>query len=244
MRFDGKRDLITGAASGIGRATALQMMREGAQVCGMDVSQDALQQTAQLARPGGNWKSVVTDVSDPAQVSGAVQQVLHDWGRIDVLVNVAGVISVYSVPEMPDAEWDRVLRINLFGTFYTCKAVVPGMVERRTGSIVNVASGKAFRGLRNGSHYAASKGGVISFTYSLADELEGSGVRVNAVVPGNTATPMTQALRASAGDKRTVRTPEAQPEDVGEVILFLASDASRLINGQAIGRVREPDKPR
>src|SRR5262245_929868 len=128
MRFQGKRALITGAASGIGRATAQQMMREGADVYGMDVSQG-----------GGDWKSVVADVSDPAQVSKAVKQVLDDWGHIDILVNVAGVISVYSVAEMPEAEWDRVLRINLFGTFYTCKAVVPGMVARKTGSIVNVA---------------------------------------------------------------------------------------------------------
>ena len=244
MSLQGKRALITGAGSGIGRATAVQMAGEGAEVYGLDVVEKNLRVTGELVQQsGGKWNSVTADVSDPSQIRDAIARVMRDWERIDILVNVAGVVSLFPVTEMPDEEWDRVLRVNLYGTFYLCKAVVPGMVVRGGGSIVNVASGKAFRGMRNGAHYSASKGGMVSFTYSLADELEGTGVRVNAVVPGNTATPMTEALRATREQAGRPDLVLGQPpEDVGELILFLASDKSRMINGQAVGRVRERGK--
>ena len=242
MHLDGKRVLITGAGSGIARSAAVQMTIDGAEVWGLDWSAPGLEGTGALvSAAGGRWNALTLDVSDPARVREAVATVQRSWDRIDVLVNVAGVVSLHRVTEMPDEEWERVLRVNLFGTFYMCKAVLPGMLARRSGSIVNVASGKAFRGMNQGSHYAASKGGMVSFTYSLADELKGTGVRANTVVPGNTLTPMTDALRAARGEASATKLPTGQPpEDVGELILFLASDRSRMMNGQAIGRVWEP----
>lgn len=242
MHLEGKRVLITGAGSGIARSASVQMAGDGAEIWGLDWSAEGLEGTGAAVRAaGGSWHALTLDVSDPVRVREAVASVLRSWERIDVLVNVAGVVSLHRVAEMPDEEWERVLRVNLFGTFYMCKAVLPAMLAQGSGSIVNVASGKAFRGMNQGAHYAASKGGMVSFTYSLADELKGTGVRANTVVPGNTLTPMTDALRAAHGEGGSRKLPTGQPaEDVGELILFLASDRSRMMNGQAIGRVWEP----
>jgi NAD(P)-dependent dehydrogenase (short-subunit alcohol dehydrogenase family) len=242
MHLEGKRVLITGAGSGIARSASVQMATDGAEVWGLDWSAQGLEGTGELVRAaGGTWHALTLDVSDSAKVREAVAAVLRTWDRIDVLVNVAGVVSLHRVVDMPDEEWERVLRVNLSGTFHLCKAVLPGMLARGSGSIVNVASGKAFRGMNQGAHYAASKGGMVSFTYSLADELKGTGVRANTVIPGNTLTPMTDALRAVRGEAGEKKPPAGQaPEDVAELILFLASDRSRMLNGQAIGKVWEP----
>jgi NAD(P)-dependent dehydrogenase (short-subunit alcohol dehydrogenase family) len=232
-RLTGRVCLITGAASGIGRATALLFRAEGARVAGADL--DAAGEV-ELALTG--------DVANEDDVGRIVDEVVRRFGRVDVLVNNAGISGVGDLVETTPEQWDRVMRVNARSVFLMCRAVVPGMCERGSGVVVNVASAIAETGLARRVSYAASKGAVLALTKSLQVDCAPYGVRVNAVLPGTIHTPFVDAyLREAYADPaeglRAIKARQltgelGSPEDVARAILFLASDESRFVLGSGL----------
>ena len=233
--------LVTGGSRGIGRAIVLALAREGAKVAfvyrGSQAAADQLQQ--EVAAVGGVAKAWQGDVADPATAPRVVDGVLADWGRVDVLVNNAGVIRDGLFVRMESADWDTVLATNLTGTVNFCRAVAQPMAfKQRSGRIINVSSVAADHVNAGQTNYAASKGAVNAFTRALAVELGSRNVTVNAVAPGFIETDMSEAVRAKAGDtiaKKFVPVRRlGKPEDVAGVVLFLAGPAAGYITGQVI----------
>ncbi|HTJ42373.1 MAG TPA: SDR family oxidoreductase [Kofleriaceae bacterium] len=224
-RFEGKVALVTGAASGIGKATAARLAEEGARVAGVDINGDV---------------EFKCDVSDEAQVAATVSAVLAKLDRLDVVANVAGILRADHTHELSLENWERVLKINLTGTFLVCRASIPHLLKTK-GTIVNTSSTAAL-----GSHpwmaaYAASKGGILSLTRSIAVEYAKQGLRANCVCPGGIATPLhAQFKLPKGGDPELLRgamplqMPYAGPEHAASVIAFLASDDARYITGEEI----------
>ena len=214
--------VVTGAAGGIGRAVAEALAREGAVVVRADADGDGLRriQTAQEAvKDARQPKSmaVPADVTDEESVAGLVQRCLSEFGKIDILVNGAALRLPAPVEDTTEEIWDRVMRVNLVGAFLCAKAVVPGMLERRRGKIINLSSAAAFKGARNNSHYAAAAAGVIGFSKSLALELAPYRITVNTICP-------------DAYDERG----EIFPEAFAGPAIFLASDAASYVTGQTL----------
>jgi len=235
----GQAAIVTGAGSGIGRASALALAGEGARVVVADWRGDAAQGVGDaIEARGGRALAVVADVSDPDSVEKLVAQSLEAFGQVDVLLNCAGVSMRQAVLDMSDAEWHRVLGVNLHGTFYCCRAVARHMVARRYGRIINLASDRATFGLVNGAHYAASKGGVIALTKSLALELGRASVTVNAINPGTTDTPMARGtLSDEEWQSRGRQDPLGRfstPEDIAQLVLFLAGTGGAFMTGQVV----------
>jgi NAD(P)-dependent dehydrogenase (short-subunit alcohol dehydrogenase family) len=186
-----RKAIVTGAGSGIGRAIALQLAREGADVAIADLNAEAAAATAKAVEGlERRALAVPVDVVDAAQVKAMVARVREAWGRIDILVACAGIYPRAMIVDLTEAEFDRVLAIHLKGTFLCCQAVLPIMMEQRYGRIVNTVSGLAAAGMPGSAAYAAAKGGIISFTKVLAKEAEPYGITVNAFGPGATNTPM------------------------------------------------------
>jgi NAD(P)-dependent dehydrogenase (short-subunit alcohol dehydrogenase family) len=236
-RFDGKVALVTGAASGIGRATTARLVREGARVCAVDVQREALDA---LARETGT--AVATqccDVSDPAAVRTTVAAAVERFGALHVLVNAAGILRTVHTHEETLEAWNRVLAINLTGTFLMCQAALPHLLAAR-GSIVNLSSTAALRAHAWTAAYSASKGGVLALTFELAIEYGQQGLRANAVCPGGITTPIHQAFQVPEGaDQKLIRrimpfTGFAEPDEVAATIAFLASDEAVHITGTMI----------
>jgi NAD(P)-dependent dehydrogenase (short-subunit alcohol dehydrogenase family) len=228
-RFTGKVVLVTGAASGIGAATAALFAAEGAEVVGVDVNAaDGILQG---------------DVSDPASVQQFVDAAVERHGGIDVVANVAGIVRLVHVAELTLQEWQRHLDVNLTGPFLVSQAALPSLLQRR-GCIVNVASIAGLKGQPYSVAYSASKGGLVLFTKSLALELAGHGVRVNAVCPSSVLTPMVEAVAQTMPDglDRNLMTRLmplndgwwVKPEEVAEAIAYLASDAARSVTGTTL----------
>jgi len=232
-RLSGKRALVTGAASGIGAACARRFAEEGAMVAGLDVV------AKPDASPCGAW--VRADVADEGAVAAAVAEVREGLGGIDVLVNAAGVLSVGGADTLEEAEWERVVGINLKGTWLVSKHVVPHMVEAGRGSIVNLASVEGLEGFSGQTAYNVSKGGVVLLTRNMAADFGPAGVRVNCLCPGLIETPMTSILDDPAF--AAVRDAfvgwhllgrAGQPEEVAAAALFLASDDASFVHGAAL----------
>ena len=228
-RLEGRVALVTGAASGIGAATVERFAAEGATIAGFD------QQAAE------GFECWTGDVRDEEAIRSAVGEVVERFGRIDVLLNAAGVGSAGSVDEIDADEWDRVLDINLKGTYLVSKHVVPHMLERESGSIVNVASIEGIVGFQGQASYNASKGGVILLTRNMAADYARHGVRVNCVCPGLIDTPLTAVLHEEA--LKPVRDwfvdqhlmgRAGQPEEVAAAVLFLASDDASFVTGHSL----------
>ena len=233
----GKVALVTGGSRGIGAAVVETLLREAATVCYLSRSPaDRQAEWERRAAEGGtavHWRQ--TDVTDEEATAGAVDAVLQQQGRVDVLVNNAGITRDGLVMRMKRADWDAVLVANLTATFVTCRQVVRGMVRARAGSIVNVSSVTGLHGNPGQTNYAASKAGIIGFSKSLAKEVAGRGVRVNVVAPGYIDTDMTrsmnEAVRQAVLDLIPLkRTGTAQ--DVAELVGFLAGDRASYITGQ------------
>lgn len=241
METGSKVAIVTGSAGGIGEATAALLASRGYRVALADLRAEAAAQAAQGIRTGGHAAmAVACDVADPESVASMVRQVVSEWGRIDVLVNNAGVESCAPFLDVSLSEFENVMRVNTMGPWLCCQAVIPLMLKQGGGAIVNISSiaGQRGGGLLGTTAYATSKGGVIALTKSLAREFAAAKIRVNAVAPSITMTELVQRQleRRPAGyiDKILAATPlgrPAQPLEIAAVIVFLASDDASFVTG-------------
>jgi 3-oxoacyl-[acyl-carrier protein] reductase len=236
--FEGKVALVTGAARGIGQAIARKLAVEGCDVALCDLKAEWLTETVGLIEAAGRKvKCFEADVSQAAAVDAAVGGVIEAFGKVDILINNAGITKDTLMIRMSEQDWDAVLSVNLKGTFLFTKAVARPMMKQRSGAIVNVASIIGLIGNAGQCNYAASKAGVIALTKSAAKELAARNIRVNAVAPGFIQTRMTDVLPEDVRTKMLDLIPMkrfGQPEDVANVVLFLASDAASYMTGQVL----------
>ena len=238
-RFEGKTAFITGAASGIGRATAVAFAAEGARVVVTDRVEAALQETAEyVEESGGEVLAIACDVSKPEEIEAAVAQAVNTFGRIDCAFNNAGVENKATpLHEIELEEWDRILGINLRGTFVCMKHEIAQMLRQGGGVVVNTSSGAGIRGVAGGASYAASKHAMIGMTKSAALDYAKQNIRVNCVLPGNIATPMMD--RFTAGDIQKAIDLEpvgrlGKPEEIAEAVLWMCSDLGGFVTGASI----------
>lgn len=241
MRLDAKAAVITGAASGIGRATALLFAREGARLTLADVDQQGLEEVAnETRRLGAESVAIRTDVTDSEDVQQMVRTVVDRFGRIDVLFNNAGILYPGSVLELSEEEWDKVILVNLKGIFLCSKYVIPEMLSGGGGSIINTASGSAIIATKKSAAYCASKGGVLALTRQLALDYAPT-IRVNAICPGVVETPaMLRNLARQGDDLAELKAARGrlhplgrvgQPEEIAYGVLYLASGESSFTTG-------------
>jgi 3-oxoacyl-[acyl-carrier protein] reductase len=261
MRLDGKVALVTGGGSGIGEAICVALAGEGARVAVLDVNREAAELAAGLVAKG---HAVVADVSDSAAVDAAISTVEQELGPLDVLVNNAGILgrrfadrlgprmeqqlaeaaaggpvttALDSTIELSDEEWRQMLAVHLDGTFYCTRAALRSMTQRRTGSIINIASICGVEGCTGAPHYSAAKAGILGFTRAVAKEVIGQGVRVNAIAPGYVDTPMVAQLPELVRQATAMQTPIGRlgaPREIASVAAFLASDDASFFVGETI----------
>lgn len=239
MLLEGKTALITGAARGIGHAIALCFAREGCNIAFTDIAlTDEVRATeAELLAMGVRAKAYASDASDFDDAHTIVNQVVADFGAIDILVNNAGITRDALLLRMSEQQWDDVIRVNLKSAFNYTHAVVPVMMRARKGSIISLASVVGIAGNPAQANYAASKAGIIALMKSTAKELGARGIRANAVAPGYIDTDMTRALPQEVRDGFVSRIPlrrAGTPDEVAQVVLFLASDMSSYVSGQVL----------
>jgi len=237
MRLKDKVALITGAGRGIGREAALLFAREGAKVAVCDVIDEGQQVADEIIRQGGEALFVKADVTDREQVRRMVATVRERFGRIDILINNAGVLRDAQLHKLSEEDWDLVIDVNLKGVFNVTQAVAPIMIEQGRGKIINVASVVALYGNFGQTNYVAAKAGVIGLTKVWARELGRKGINVNAVAPGVIQTEMIAKVPEKILEMLRERTPLGRlgtPRDVANAYLFLASDEADYINGAVL----------
>ena len=238
MELSGKVALVTGAAQGIGKAIALLLARNGADVVVSDINLEKAQETAnEIEGMGRRSFAIKVNVADLKDVEQMVKAIVEQFGRIDILVNNAGITRDRLILRMTEEDWDAVLDVNLKGTFNCTKAAIRYMSKQRSGKIVNIASVTGEMGNPGQANYAASKAGVIGFTKTIAREFAGRGINVNAIAPGYIQTPMTDAVPEKAKEELKRMIPMerlGKPEDVAQAVLFLVSENSSYITGQVL----------
>jgi NAD(P)-dependent dehydrogenase (short-subunit alcohol dehydrogenase family) len=242
-RLSGKRAIITGAGSGIGRASALRFAEEGARVLAVDLAEDGVKETVtQIARAGGQAEALAADAAEDAVVADLVQKCLREWGGLEAVFANAGVPGpVDTILDVEAADWWPVLRVNLVGPFLAIKHAGRAMAAAGGGSIVCTASVAGLRSGAGGTPYSASKAGVISLVQTAAYQLAGTGVRVNAICPGLIETGMTKPIyegARAAGKEHKIGQLNplkrgGQPREIAAMAAFLASDDASYVNGQA-----------
>lgn len=235
--FAGKAVLVTGAASGLGRAASLRFAAEGASVCVVDKSADGLAETVRrITDQGGNCTSHCANLGIPAHCVSAVEAAIAAFGKLDVLCNVAGILRFHGLADVSEEDWQALFAANVTAPFFMMQAAMPYLIETR-GNIVNVASTAALIGQSYTAPYAATKAALLSLTKSLAMEFIKSPVRINAIAPGGMLTEMIQGLAFPEGADTDMILrycgfrPPNTPEDIVEPLMFLASDRARAVHG-------------
>jgi 3-oxoacyl-[acyl-carrier protein] reductase len=237
--LSGKVAIVTGASRGIGRAIALALARDGA-----DILVNARSNIGEARKVAGKIESmgrrvlvILADVSNKEDVDNMVKKTIEVFGKIDILVNNAGVVgSTVPIQELKEEDWDRIISVDLKGTFLCCKAVVPHMINRRSGKIVNISSIAGKEGNANMTAYSAAKAGIIGFTKALSEEVARYGIRVNCVCPALIETELVERMDKQQAEYLKSKIPLGRlgkPEEVAELVKFLVSDASDFIAGQA-----------
>jgi 3-oxoacyl-[acyl-carrier protein] reductase len=245
MRFENQVAIVTGAGRGIGHAIALRFAREGARVASVSRTEENARKTADEINalgPSGSdradaAKAYALDVADHAATQKVAAQILADFGRVDVLVNNAGVTRDALSMRMSIEDWDTVINTNLKGAFNFCQAVMRSMTKQRSGRIINISSVSGLMGNAGQANYAASKAGLIGLTKTLARELASRGITVNAVAPGFIVTDMTSGLSDEVKQNLMSKIPLAklgQPDDIAAAVAFLASSEANYITGQVL----------
>jgi 3-oxoacyl-[acyl-carrier protein] reductase len=239
MSFKGKRVIVTGGTRGLGKAIALSFARQGAWVAAIYASDDksALDMESALNSFSTRSRIVKADVSLRHDVQRMVENILDRWKHVDILVNNAGIIRDKLLMFLGEEDWDRVIGVNLKGTYLCSRAVIKSMIGQRSGRIINITSPSALMGREGQTNYSASKGGIISFTKSLSREMARLGITVNAVCPGLISTPMTDRFDPETRRSFLKMIPIgrfAEPEEVAGAVLFLASEKAGYITGQVL----------
>ncbi|MDI7258939.1 MAG: 3-oxoacyl-[acyl-carrier-protein] reductase [Thermodesulfobacteriota bacterium] len=238
MELSGKVALVTGAAQGIGKAIALILAKNGADIVVSDINLEKAEETANEIRTMGQKSlAMKSNVADLKDVEGMAKAIIEKFGKIDILVNNAGITRDRLILRMTEEDWDAVLDVNLKGTFNCTKAVIRYMSKQKSGRIVNIASVVGMMGNAGQANYSASKAGVIGLTKTIAREFAQRGINVNAIAPGYIQTPMTDGIPEKAKEelKRLIPMDRlGQPEDVANAVLFLVSESSSYITGQVL----------
>lgn len=242
--LEGKRALITGGASGIGRATALLFAREGASVAVVDTNDENGQAVVEAIREnGGKGIFIHCNVTHSEECQKAVQQVVEQLGGLEILFNNAGIIRRADVLGTTEAEWDLVMNVNVKSIFLFCKLAIPIMTQAGGGSIINTSSGWGIKGGRNAISYCASKAAVVNMTRAMALDHGAQNIRINSVCPGDTITPMLRNEAQQLGQEEAEFLAEAadrplrrygQPEEIAQAVLYLASDAASYVTGSIL----------
>ena len=237
--LENKVALITGAARGIGKAIALELAKNGADIAFTDLNRNEVMETteAEIAALGVKCKGYASNAADFAETHTVVEQILADFGKIDVLVNNAGITKDGLMMRMSEEQWDAVLTVNLKSAFNFIHACVPSMARQRSGSIINISSVVGVSGNAGQCNYSASKAGMIGLAKSIAKEMGSRGIRANCIAPGFIITEMTGKLPENVREEWNAKIPlrrGGSPEEVAKVALFLASDLASYVSGQVI----------
>ncbi|MCX7786895.1 MAG: SDR family oxidoreductase [Spirochaetes bacterium] len=243
FELTGKTAIVTGAGSrnGIGRATALALAKQGADVAVCDLNLEGVQETAKEVKALGRRSiALQVDVTSPESVEKVVQTVVKEWGRIDILANIAGITQPIKVIDTTPADFDRIVAVNMKGTFLFSKAVLPTMMAQKSGRIINMSSVSAKRGggVFGGAHYSAAKAGILGFAKALAREVAPYNITVNSVAPGLVLTDIRGGIEPEEEQKKMAADIPlkrlGKPEEIAATICFLASDEAAYITGEEI----------
>ena len=239
MEFKDKSVIVTGGTKGLGKAIALSFAREGARVAVNYSSDDesALTAESELGDLAENSLVLKADISVEVEARKMMDQVIDQWKHVDILVNNAGIIRDKMLMFLNEEDWDRVLNVNLKGTYLCSRLVIKSMISQRSGRIINMTSPSALTGRASQTNYSASKGGIISFSKSLSKEVARLGITVNAVCPGVISTSMIETLAKKTKDDLLSMIPAGkfgEPDDIAQAVLFLASEKAGYITGQVL----------